>query len=101
MVELIYVNVVNINIYQDSTEPLNTFFINNKESYYNGKAVYVEMGLIVENTLFSGNSTDDDGGVIYVRHKANVDHCLFESNKTEGFNRYIHIMVVILVSKTI
>lgn len=35
----IYVNVVNINIYQDNTEPLNTFFINNKESYYNGKAV--------------------------------------------------------------
>lgn len=61
----------------------------------------VEMGLIVVNTLFSENSADDDGGVIYVRHKANVDHCFFESNKAEGVNIYIHVIIVILVSKKI
>ncbi|WP_407432071.1 right-handed parallel beta-helix repeat-containing protein [Methanobrevibacter sp.] len=80
----IYADSVSINVFQ-SSQPFNSFFINNKAGDNKGGAIYVDDGdIIAKNTVFSGNKAKVDGGAINGDDNVAVTHCLFENNRAEG-----------------
>lgn len=76
----VYINLDQHNEIKDS----NSFFINNRVLNDNGGAIYTKGNLRVANTDFIGNSAYVDGGAIFCENDANVEHCLFRSNKATG-----------------
>ena len=80
----VYANYIYVNNDQNSTDPYNSFFINNKAGDNDGGALYSYYDLHVKNAVFSGNSAYEDGGAIFCCDNAYVTHSLFESNKADG-----------------
>lgn len=79
----IYANNVYINFNQ-KTQTLNSFFIENYVDDDNGGAIYADDSLNAKNTEFLKNHAKVDGGAVFTCGNTFVTHCLFVSNNAGG-----------------
>ena len=79
----IYANYINVNINQDNTMPISSFFTGNQAGDDDGGAVYADSNLRAVNTEFSSNRAKVDGGAVFTCGDTIVDHCLFGNNRVE------------------
>lgn len=80
----IYADNLYVNDNQNSSQPYNSFFINNRADDNDGGALYSYYDMHVKNAVFKDNSAYEDGGAIFCCDNAYVTHCLFENNKADG-----------------
>ena len=73
-----------INHNQDSNQPINTFFINNKADDIDGGAINARGKVVMKNAEFTSNKAYVDGGAILADDDVTMSNCLFDSNKADG-----------------
>ncbi|WP_296888983.1 right-handed parallel beta-helix repeat-containing protein [uncultured Methanobrevibacter sp.] len=73
------------NLYIDVNCSSSSTFINNHANYDKGGAIYTfSSNVFAENTIFSSNYAQIDGGAVYSESDVNVKNCFFDSNNVEG-----------------
>ena len=76
-----YAKNINVNNNQDSNQPHNSFFINNKARNDDGGALYSNGDSHVKNAIFTGNNAEnEDGGAIYCTNDLTIDNSIFKNN---------------------
>ena len=71
---------------EDSTTVLDGFTITGGSSYQDGGGMVVDSDPIIQNCIFTGNSTTDFGGAIFFQRSAKpiIRGCIFLENQADG-----------------